>query len=215
MSRKIVTKDKVLISHTGHQEIPDMEYGVVFDGHFVRTAVHLKCDPTTAPAWSVDPLQEVISDFDSPADNPWNVVIVAMHIEARSGVTNYVISKSYILDQCVRRDPVVIANREEDCKSVLRVRPVVLEDVTVNQNALRVLQFKEVFDSPFLSGKGLISFFPRKRFEAVIETEFDIGRNEIGNKGIITAEHKILAGTLEIVVHNFVRSGAIKAPDRL
>src|SRR5262245_37138688 len=101
MSKKIVTEDNVLISHTGYQDIPDMEYGIVFDRHFVRAAVHLKCDTTTAPAWSVDSLQEVISDFDSPADNTRNVVIVAMHIEARSGVTNYVVRKSHILDQCV------------------------------------------------------------------------------------------------------------------
>src|SRR5262245_37538981 len=112
-----------------------------------------------------------------------------MHIEAPSDLTQNVVSKGHVLYGRPGSIPILVANGEEDGKAVLRMRPVILEDVAVNPYAPGALQFKEVFDPPGRSRVARIANSPRKRLEAVVAPELDVRRRQIDNFRIGAAEH--------------------------
>src|SRR5262245_51498194 len=138
-----------------------------------------------------------------------------MHVEAPSDLTQKVVSKGYILNDIPGRCPVLVANGEEDGEPGLPVSPVILEDVAVNQYALRVLQLKEVLDPPGRSCVARIANSPRERLEAVVAPELDVRRRQVYDFRIGAAEHKILARALEIVIDDLERARAVPAADRL
>ena len=64
----------------------------------------------------------------------------------------------------------LIHRLEHDGAATLSVLPVVLEDVALDEHALRVLDLEEVLHQPLA--------LPARRLEEVVATDLDVGRNE-------------------------------------
>ncbi|OLC80131.1 MAG: hypothetical protein AUH72_12660 [Acidobacteria bacterium 13_1_40CM_4_65_8] len=126
-----------------------------------------------------------------------------------------VVREDDVLDGRPGRATILIAHREEDGKAVLGLRPVVLEQVTVNEHAPGVLELEQVLDGPFGAGERLVTDLPRHRFRQVILADLDVGGHEIANGGIGAAEHDVLAGSFEVAVGDLERAVAVPAGDRL
>ena len=72
--------------------------------------------------------------------------------------------------------PSWLRDREEDAVAVLAVRPVVLEQVAVDQDALGVLQLEQVLDRPVDAGVARAAGLPRERLEQIVLADLDVGR---------------------------------------
>ncbi len=62
--------------------------------------------------------------------------------------------------------------------------------------------------NPGVSG---MADLPRQRFEEVIAADFDVGRNEVGDRRQRAAKHYVFSGSFQIVVDDLVRPGSIPA----
>src|SRR5262245_41721427 len=224
MRQQVVLKDQSLARGiTRRNDAVGLKNGVMFDGHIVYPAfsdhavfaIKYKRYPGPAPAWPIYFLEQIVLDFNSPGYHARLIVVRAVHVDASADAPDDVIREGYVLNDRPGGHSILVANGEEDGESVLRHRPDLLEDVAVNQDALRVFQLKEVLDPPGPSRVARIADPPRERLEAVVTTELDVRRHEVVDRRIGAAEDEILAGALEIVVDDLERAGPIPAADGL
>jgi hypothetical protein len=64
-------------------------------------------------------------------------VVVAEQVDTRCDVSHHVVLETYVLDDAPCTAAVRVARREHDCVSGLRVLPVVLEDVVLDDHSSR------------------------------------------------------------------------------
>src|SRR5262245_55935671 len=200
---------------TNRNNTAGVKYGIILDGEILRAPINLKRYPAAVPAFAVYVFEQVIGDSESPTRHTRSVVVAAVHIETRRRVTHDVICEGHVLNHRPGGFPILVANGEEDREPVLRHCPIILEDVAVNQSALRVLQLKEVLDPPGPPSVARIPDPPHEWLEAMVATELDVRRNEVRDRRISAAEHEILPCAFEIVVYDLEWAGAIPAADGL
>src|SRR5215468_4727215 len=134
-----------------------VKYGVMLDGEIVRAPINLKRYPAAVPAFAVYVFEQVVGDSESPTLHTRAVVVDAMHINTRRGVTHDVICEGHVLNHSPGGSPILASHGEEDREPVLRHRPVILEDIAVNQGALRILQLEKVLYRPARPGVARIA----------------------------------------------------------
>src|SRR5262245_23952118 len=200
---------------TNRNNTAGVKYGIILDGEIVRAPINLKRYPAAVPALAVYVFEQVVGDSESPTRHTRSVVIGAVHIETRRRVTHDVICEGHVLNHGPGSFPILVADSEEDREPVLRHRPVILEDVAVNQHTLRVLQLEEVLDRPGRPGVARVADPPCEWLEAIVTAELDVRRNEVGDRRISAAEHEILARAFEIIVDDLKGTGAIPSADGL
>src|SRR5262245_16777198 len=130
-------------------------------------------------------------------------------------MTNDVIGKGHVRNRRPWRFAALIPRCEEDGVAVLRVSPVVLEDVLVHQRPLRVLQLEEVLDRPGRSGVGGMPYLPRQRFKDVIQAELYVGGDQVLNLSISPAQQKVFARAFQVVVDYLERPRPVPTADGL
>src|SRR5262249_7045893 len=119
-------------------------------------------------------IEEVVADFYPHALLAGMDVINAKEINTPRDMAHDVVGKSYVLHHYPRRSSVFIPRRKQDGEPVLRVRPILFKDITVNPNAARVFQFKQVLHRPMDAGVTWVVFFPPQGFVKVVLPEFDV-----------------------------------------
>src|SRR5262245_32251702 len=102
-------------------------------------------------------------------------------------------SKSHAPGSAPGGPPILIYRLEQDCVARLSIDPVVIEDISLYQDPLCVLDFKPIFDRP--SGSGLLGP-PLQGFAAVVSDEPDIRRDQSLDSRVGASKHHILAGSL-------------------
>ena len=121
-----------------------------------------------------------------------------------------------VLDRRPRRAAVLVAHGEEDGEAVLRVRPVALEEVALDEHAPRVLQLEEVLHRPRLA---LVARARRPSTRAAWRRWLPRISMSDGTRSadrrVGAAEHHVLARRLEVVVHDAERPRPVPARDRL
>jgi hypothetical protein len=183
-----------------------LERRVVIDGDVGHPVQQLE-QAAVAPG-AADVLEQVVVDGDA-AGAPARVVVVAPeHVDARGDVANHVVGEHHVLDHRPRRLAVLVARGEEHREAVLAVRPVVLEQVAVDDDAAGVLQLEQVLDRPRLLALGFVHP-PRQRLRHVVVHHLDVGGHEVRHRRVGAAEHHVLARGLEVVVGDAERSGAV------
>ena len=130
-------------------------------------------------------------------------------------VTHVVADERHVLDHGPRRAAVLIAHGEEDRKPALGVRPVVLEEIALDQHAPGILQLEDVLHGPRRAGVGRIADPPRPRLREVIAPDFDVRRHEVRNRRIGAAEQHVLAGAFKVVVDDLEGAGTAPAGEGL
>ena len=123
-------------------------------------------------------------------------------------MANDVVSERDILHDGPRGGPALVAHREKNREAVLGSRPVVLEDVSIDEYTLGVLQLEEILDLPRAA-------LPTERLEDVVAAYLDIRWHEIRDRRICSAEHDVFAGRFHVVVRDLERPGAIPATSGL
>ena len=159
-----------------------------------------------APA-AADVEEQVVADRDAPGLLARMVVVAPEHVDAGGDVPDEVVRERDVLDHRPGRAAVLVAHGEENGESVLRVRPVVFEQVAVDEDAPRVLELEEVLDAPLGAFERGVVFLPAQRLRHVVLHDLDVGRHQIGNARIGAAEHHVLARGLEEVARDLERPG--------
>src|SRR5918995_478444 len=106
-------------------------------------------------------------------------VIVTENIEAGRDVPDHVVSKDHVFDDRPRRVAVLVADGEENREAILRVRPVVFEQIALNQYSTRILQLEQVLDRPRHTGELWMIALPMQGFRERVADDLDIGRHEV------------------------------------
>src|ERR1700751_5070510 len=132
-------------------------------------------------------------------------------LHSAAHMANDVIADGHIRDLTKRADAgsctILILWRQHDAKSRLReTTPGVLHNVALDQNALRVFQFEEIFDNKWIPIGSThvpgLPFQPGQRLENVIVANLNI---RWGGRGRGSAEHDTLPRSLKKIVHDLVR----------
>src|SRR5215471_15805448 len=108
-----------------------------------------------------------------------------------------------------------ISRRKDDCKSVLIIRPVVFENVAVQNHIPCILQFKKILYDPVRTLIAWIIRLPAKRFEKMVIPNPNVGRDKSWNGWITAAEHNVFTRGFEIIVFDDKGSGTIPCLERL
>src|SRR4029077_3962018 len=85
---------------------------------------------------------------DSPRRLARMDVVGPEDVDPRRDVLHEVVLEDHVLYGRPRRVAVLVSDREENREPVLGVRPVVLEDVALDEYSPRVLQLEQVLDGP-------------------------------------------------------------------
>ena len=97
-------------------------------------------------------------------------------------VAHDVVHEGDVLDDRPRRAAVLVAHGEQDREAVLRVRPVVLEQVALDEHAARVLQLEQVLDGPRRARVGRVAHLPGQRLREVVAPDLDVGGHQPGDR---------------------------------
>ena len=128
----------------------------------------------------------------------------------RARVTDCAIPDGHIGDLAnwaeVGGAPGLVLGRQDNRVTCLRkTAPGVLQDITFEQHALRILQFKIVL---YNEGSAICathevrcSSHPLQGFEEMVATDLDVGR---GSCGRASSKHDVLPGPFQEVVHDLV-----------
>src|SRR5215475_1731053 len=126
-----------------------------------------------------------------------------------------VVGEGHVLSRSPRRHAVLASRREEYGEADLRVRPVVFKDVLIYEQSLGVFQLENILDRPGPSGVSGMTFLPRERFIEVVQSELDVGRDQVLNRRLSPAEHNVLARALQVVVDDLKRPRSVPSANRL
>ena len=103
--------------------------------------------------------------------------------------------------------PTVVRRGKAEDGADLRARPGVLQHVVLEEHALRVLQVDDVRHPRLCE--------PRDRLREVVTLDVDVGRDEVGNGRVGTAQHNVLPGRLQIGVVDAQGPGRVRRDDGL
>ena len=180
----------------------------MIDGDVFRPTQDLDQIADATPMNVADIVEYVVLD-----ENPLRLlarvnVVCTQNVHSGGNVAHDIVSERDVPHHGPGRIAVLIPRREEDRIAVLRIGPVVFEDVLFDQNAARILQLKKVLDAPW-------SAAPRQGFCEGIAADDNVGRDEVGDVRVGAAEHQVLPGTLQIVVENREGSRTVPPQERL
>src|SRR5215510_13216664 len=198
------------------QDVAGREPRVVVYGHVFRPADNLEQLPVTSPRLAVNVFDQVISDQYPPRRQATaRLVVRPRDVEPAPGMPHHVVAEGHILRHRPRRPPALIARREQDRETILALRPVVLEDVRVDQCALRGLQLEEVLHRPPRSRVRGVAQLPLQRLHDVVVAELDVGRDQVLDGGVRAAEEEVLPSALEVVIDDLEWARAVPPGDGL
>ena len=95
------------------------------------------------------------------------------------------------------------------------MRPVVLEQVAVDQYPARILQLEQILDRPGSPGVSRVPDFPRQGFGEAVVSDFDIRWNKIRNRRVSASKHHVLARSFKVIVHDLERPGPVPSVNGL
>src|SRR5215510_14158359 len=168
-----------------------------------------------APFIAVNVVNQVVLDQDSLRRLARRGVVRPRDVEAIARMPQDVVGEGHVLSRRLRRHPILAARREEYGEADLRVRPVVFKDVLIYEQSLGVFQFEKILDRPGPSGVSGMTFLPRERFIDVVQSELDVGRDQVLNRWLSPAEHNVLTRALQVVVDDFERTRSVPSANRL
>src|SRR5437867_8293291 len=93
------------------------------------------------------------------------------HPDASGDVTHDVVGERHILDDRPGRGAVLVADGEQDGSPKLPNRaivPIILEDIAVDKNSLRILQLEIILDDPVDARIAWMAHSPGQRFDNVV-----------------------------------------------
>src|SRR5580765_1638212 len=93
----------------------------------------------------------------------------------------------YLLHNSPRCAAVLIPRRQYDGVSSLPGRPVVLDNVAVDDDPPGTFELDQIFHGPRLTA-------PRWLLRDLVVADDDVGRYEVRHRWIAAAEHDVLAG---------------------
>src|SRR5215475_13116919 len=126
-----------------------------------------------------------------------------------------VVGEGHVLSRSPRRHAVLAARREENGEADLRVRPVVFKDVLIYEQSLGVFQLEKILDRPWLSGVSGMTFLPRERFIDVVQSELNVGRDQVINRRFGSAKHNVLTRAFQVIVDDLKRPRSVPSTNRL
>src|SRR6266508_2882599 len=169
---------------------------VVVYRHVFCAADYLEQPPVPSPGLAVNVFDQVVPDqYSARRLAHARLVVRPRDVEPASRTPQHVVGERHVLRHRPRRLPVLVARSEEDRETVLTLRPVVLEDVRLDQHTLRVLQLQ--------------------RLRYVVVAELDVGRDQVLDSGVRAAEDEVLARAFEVVVDDLEGAGAVPTGDGL
>ena len=108
------------------------------------------------------------------AERRSDLIIVAKEVKCPFGVFDYVVREGYVFHGRPRRTTFLIAHREENGLSILRIGPVVFKYIAVDDYVPRVLQLQYVLYCPVLACIGGMTNLPGQWLEHVIAPDLDV-----------------------------------------
>src|SRR4030095_4193733 len=126
-------------------------------------------------------------------------------------VAELIVDERDVLDPGPGRGPLLIARGEHDREALLSVSPVAREAIALDQNAAGVLELQQVLDRPPPAVVVRMLVPPRPGPGDIIGPNLDVGRHETFEPRILSTEHHVLPGRLEVVVHDLEGSWATPA----
>src|SRR5262249_48849044 len=155
---------------------------VAIDADVGCAVEQLKEAAATPPAADIE--EQIVPDGDACGAPTRMDVVAAEHVDAGPDVPDNVVREGHILDDRPGGGAVLIPNGKQNREPVLRLGPVVLEDVAFDDHSSGVLQLEEVLDGPLRALEVPASRAPPERFGEMIAANLDIGRHEIWNRWI-------------------------------
>src|SRR5262245_53002454 len=220
--RDVIAKDKSIAWRAfGENERAALKDRVVVNRDVGRPTTDLR-EPAVrrpvcgaAPFIAVNVVNQVVLDQDSLRRLAQAAVVRPRDVEAVARMPQDVVGEGHVLSRRLRRRPILAARREEDGEADLRVRPVVFEDVLIYEHSLGVFQLEKVLDRPGLSGVSGMTFLPRERFIDMVQSELDVGGDQVLNRWLSPAEHNVLTRALQVVVDYLKRPRSVPSANRL
>src|SRR5207237_6705322 len=155
----VIAKDEARVRRAiAHHKAFGLESGVMFDDHIGRSGEQLKQSSPSPPAPHI--LEEIISDEDVLCLAAGVDVVSSKDVHAGGNMTDDVVREGHIFDSRPWRIAILVPNGEEDGKPVLRLWPVVFEQVAVDHYVAGALEFEQVLHAPWRAGVGRIAHSP-------------------------------------------------------
>src|SRR5262249_54547395 len=143
------------------------------------------------------------------------LVVRPRDVEPAPGAPQRVVGERHVLHHRPRRLTALIARSAQDRETVLALRPVVLEDVRLDQHTLRVLQLEEVLHRPPDPRVRGVAHLPLQRLRHLVVAELDVGRDQALDWGVRAAEDEVLPRAFQVVVDDLEGAGAVPTGDGL
>src|SRR5262245_26066749 len=220
--RDVIAKDESCARRAvGENERAALKDRVVIESDVDGTSDELREPAVSRPACGAAPfiavnvVNQVVLDQDSSRRLARRGVVRPGDVEAAARMTRDVVGESHVLNRSPRRHAVFAARREEYGEAVLRARPVVFKDVLIYEQTLGVFQLEKILDRPGPSGVSGMAFLPRERFINVVQSELDVGRDQVINRRFGSAKHNVLPRAFQVVVDYFERPRSVPSANRL
>ena len=139
------------------------------------------------------------------------IAIARQDSKATIGVFHHIVPKQHVLHNRPLSCPVLVAGSQEKGWSA----PVVLEQVSLDQHALGVLQLQQVLQGPLDSGEGRIARPPFQGLEEMVAPDLDVRWHQVADLGIRASEHDVLGGGFKVVVDDLERTRTVVAKNGL
>src|SRR5439155_16950497 len=88
---------------------------------------------------------------------------------------------------------------QDEEKAALAPRPVILEEIALDQGPLTVLELQVVLDQPRRPRIRGVARPPGERLLEMVLPDLDVGGNQLGDARLAAPEHDVLARCLQIV----------------
>jgi hypothetical protein len=192
-----------------HRVAPDLDRRVALDHHRAQIAQQLDRARGAAQRGVED--DGVVRDHDARHGLTGQLAAAVRHArqqgDAHGRVPDDVVPERHVGDLHPRHVVLVAHGLEEDREADLLVRPVVLEHVPLEQDALAALDLEQVLDAPHAA--------PAHRARDVVAPDLDVARDEAGDPRRPAAEEQHLVAALDVVVLDLVRARAVPGGDAL
>src|SRR5439155_2250501 len=133
----------------------------------VTRAVKQLKQPAGAPL-TADVQEKVVPDADAPRSLTGVNIVRPKHVDAGGHVANDIVHEGHVFHDRPGRMAVLIPGCEKNRKAILRVGPVVLEQVAVNEHASGVLELEKILHAPCDTLKAAVADLPGERLRHVI-----------------------------------------------
>src|SRR5215510_6374077 len=168
------------LSRVRRHDVAGREPRVVVYRHVFCAADYLEQPPVPSPGLAVNVFDQVIPDQYPPRRLAHaRLVVRPRDVEPAPGAPQRVVGERHVLRHRPRRLTVLVARSAQDRETVLALRPVVLEDVRLDQHTLRVLQLEEVLHRPPDPRVRGVAHLPLQRLRHMVVAELDVGRDHV------------------------------------